>query len=78
VKAYQGELANEGAYIPADKAISHPKVGKKWCQRTNRAVFQVEKAVEIIIDLPFGFPINNIISQSCATRQVKYLIKIVI
>jgi len=25
--------------ILADKAISDPKVGKEWCQRTNRAVF---------------------------------------
>jgi len=35
VKAHQGEPANEGAYILADKAISDPKVGKEWCQRTN-------------------------------------------
>jgi len=39
VKAHQGEPANEGADILADKAISDPKVGKEWCQRTNRAVF---------------------------------------
>jgi hypothetical protein len=38
VKAYQGEPANDNAIILADKAISDPKVGKEWCQRTNRAV----------------------------------------
>jgi len=38
VKAHQGEPANEGAIILADQAISDPKVGKEWCQRTNRAV----------------------------------------
>ena len=39
VKAHRGEPANEGADILADKAISDPKVGKVWCQRTNGAVF---------------------------------------
>ena len=40
VKAHdRGEPANEGADILVDKAISDPKVGKEWCQRTNRAVF---------------------------------------
>ena len=29
VKAHQGELANEGADILADKAISDPKVNKE-------------------------------------------------
>jgi len=43
VKAYRGELANEGANILADKAISDPKVGKEWCQRTDRAVFTWRK-----------------------------------
>ena len=38
VKAHRGEPANEGADILADKAISDLKVGKEWCQRTNRAV----------------------------------------
>ena len=38
VKALRGESANEGANI-LDEAISDPKVGKEWCQRTNRAVF---------------------------------------
>jgi len=38
VKAHRGEPANEGAFL-ADKAISDPKVGKEWCERTNRAVF---------------------------------------
>jgi len=33
----------EGADILADKAISDPKVGKEWCQRTNRAVFTWRK-----------------------------------
>jgi hypothetical protein len=37
VKAHR-QPANEGANILADKAISDPKVGKEWCQRTNRAV----------------------------------------
>jgi len=40
VKAHRGEPANEGADILADKAISDPKVGKEWCQRTNRAVMK--------------------------------------
>jgi len=39
VKAHQGEPANKGADIVADKAISDPKVREEWCQRTNRAVF---------------------------------------
>jgi len=39
VKAHRREPANEGADILADKAISDPKVGKEWCQQTNRAVF---------------------------------------
>jgi len=43
VKAHRGEPANEGADIPADKAISDLKVGKEWCQRTNRAVFTWRK-----------------------------------
>ena len=43
VEAHRGEPANEGPDILADKAISHLKVGKKWCQRTNRAVFMWEK-----------------------------------
>jgi len=43
VKAHQGEPANEGADILADKTISDPKVGKQWCQRTNRAVFTWKK-----------------------------------
>ena len=45
VKAHRGEPANEGADIlaTADKAISDPKVGKEWCQRTNRAVFTWRK-----------------------------------
>jgi len=37
-KAHRGESANEGADILVDKAISDPKVGKEWCQRTNREV----------------------------------------
>ena len=43
VKAHRGEPANEGADILADSAISDPKVGKEWCQRTNRAVFTWRK-----------------------------------
>ena len=43
VKAHRGEPANEGADILADKAISDPKVGREWCQRTNRAVFTWRK-----------------------------------
>ena len=43
VKAHLGEPANEGANILADKAILGPKVGKEWCQRTNRVVFTWEK-----------------------------------
>jgi len=39
VKAHQGKPANEGA----DILISDPKVGKEWCQRTNRAVFTWRK-----------------------------------
>jgi len=39
VKAHRGEPANKGSDILANKAISDPKVGKEWCQRTNRAVF---------------------------------------
>jgi len=44
VKAHRGEPANEGADVLADKAISDPKVDKKWCQRTNRAVSTWEKS----------------------------------
>jgi len=43
VKVHRGESANEGADILADKAISDPKVGKKCCQPTNRAVFTWRK-----------------------------------
>jgi len=43
VKAHRGGPVNEGADILADKAISDPKVGKEWCQRTNRAVFTWRK-----------------------------------
>jgi len=43
VKAHRGEPANEGADILADTAVSDPKVGKEWCQRTNRAVFTWRK-----------------------------------
>jgi len=39
VKAHRGEPANEEAGILTDKTISDPKIGKEWCQRTNRAVF---------------------------------------
>jgi len=42
VKAHRGPV-NKGADILADKAISDPKVGKEWCQRTNRAVFTWRK-----------------------------------
>jgi len=43
LKAHRREPANEGADILAGKAISDPKVGKEWCQRTNRAVFTLRK-----------------------------------
>jgi len=43
VKAHRGEPVNEGADILADKAVSDPKVGKGWCQRTNREVFKWKK-----------------------------------
>jgi len=43
VKAHRGEPANKGTDILADKAISDPKVGREWCQRTNRAVFTWKK-----------------------------------
>jgi len=39
VKAHRGNPANEGADILANQAISDLKVGKEWCQQTNRAVF---------------------------------------
>jgi len=43
VKVHRGKSANEGAGILVDKAISDQKVGKEWCQRTNRAVFTWRK-----------------------------------
>jgi len=43
VKAHRGDLANQVADILADKAMSDPKVGKEWCQRTNRSVFTWKK-----------------------------------
>jgi len=43
VKAHRGEPVNEGAEILADKTMSDLKVGKEWCQRTNRAVFTCKK-----------------------------------
>ena len=43
VKAHRGEPANEGANILAYKAISDPKLGKEWCQLTNRAAFTCKK-----------------------------------
>ena len=39
MQAHRGEPANEEADILVDKAISDPKVSKKWYQRANRAVF---------------------------------------
>ena len=39
MKAHRGEPAD----ILVDKAISDPKVGKGWCQQTNRAVFTWRK-----------------------------------
>ena len=35
VNVHQGEPANEGVDTLADKAISDPKVGNEWYQRTN-------------------------------------------
>jgi len=43
VKVHSVEPANEGADMLANEAISDPKVGKEWCQRTNRAVFTWRK-----------------------------------
>jgi len=43
VKAHRGEPANEGADVLADKTISDPKVGKEWCQRTNRKIITWKK-----------------------------------
>jgi len=43
VKTHRGEPANEGADILANKTISDPKVGKEWCQLTNRADFTCGK-----------------------------------
>ena len=43
VKAHRGESVNEGADILANNAISDRKVGKEWCQQTNRAVFTWKK-----------------------------------
>ena len=43
VKPHPRKPANEGADILADKAISDPKVGKEWCQRTNQVVFRWKK-----------------------------------
>jgi len=43
VKVHRGEPANEGVDILVDKAMSDPKVGKEWCQRTNRAFFAYQK-----------------------------------
>jgi len=37
VKVHQGEPANEGADILADKSISDPNVGKEWCQRIEQS-----------------------------------------
>ena len=64
------EQANERADILADKAISDPKVGKGWCQRTNRAAFRWEKPCHeagkvIYQDRPFTF--NNSVRD--ATRR---------
>ena len=43
VKSHRGEPANEGADVLANNSISDPKVGKEWCQQSNRAVFTLEK-----------------------------------
>jgi len=50
VTAHRRELANEGADILADEAISDPKVGEEWCQRTNRAVFTWRKPCDDMED----------------------------
>jgi len=39
VNVHRRELADEGADILVDKAISDPMVGNEWCQRTNQAIF---------------------------------------
>jgi len=41
-----------------------------------RVSLKVLVALEIIIDLPFGFPINNIISKGCAIRECKVVIDV--
>jgi len=43
VKVHRGEPANDEADILTNETISDPKVGKEWCQRTNRAVFTWKK-----------------------------------
>jgi len=43
VNTNRGEQANEGADILVDKASADLKVGKEWCQPTNRAVFTWKK-----------------------------------
>jgi len=43
VKAHRGEPANEEADIQADKAISGKGVPTEWHDRTNRAVFTLQK-----------------------------------
>jgi len=42
-KAHREDPANEGEDILEEKAISDPKDGKEWCQRTNPAVFTWKK-----------------------------------
>ena len=77
VKAHRGEPANDGADILADEAISDPKVGKEWCQRTNRAVFTLKKPcreAETVIyqdrHLTFNNGMRNAIRRGAAENEV--------
>jgi len=78
VNAHRGEPASEGAHILADKAISDPKVGKEWCQRTNRAIFtwrklcrEAEKVTYEDRQLTFNNSVRDAIRRGAAENEVQ-------
>ena len=74
VKAHRGEPANQGADILADEAISDPKVGKEWCQRTNRAVFTWRKLWKVTYQdrhSTFNNSVRDAIRRGAAENEVQ-------
>ena len=64
---------DEGADILADKAFSDPKVGKEWCQRTNRTVFTCREAGKVTYQdrhMTFNNSVRDAIRRGAAENEV--------